>query len=81
MAGPAEAAPVKAVPGSFTAEACQAHVNEGEAEKAPVKYVLVALAALLFVAILTAVEWLRDRRPHRDTAPEWEEPGRPRDKE
>ncbi len=78
MAGPAEAAQVKAVPGGFTAEA---HVNEGEAEKAPVKFAVVALAALLFVAILTAVEWLRDRPPHRDPAPEWEEPGRRRDKE
>ena len=81
MAVPAEAAQVKAAPGSFTAEACQANENEGDAEKAPVKFVLVALAALLFVAILTAVEWLRDRPPHRDSAPDWEEPGRPRDKE
>ena len=81
VAGPSEAAPVKAVPPGFTAEACQAHVNEGEAEKAPVTFAVVALATLLFVAILTAVEWLRDRQQHRDTAPEWEEAGRPRDRE
>ena len=69
MAGTAEAAHANDVAGGFTAEACQAQSNEeGNAEEAPVKFVLVALAALLFVAILTAVEWLGDRQQLRDTA-------------
>ncbi len=69
MAGTAEAAHANAVVGGFTAEACHTQSNEeGKAEEAPVKFVLVALAALLFVAILTAVEWLGDRQQLRDTA-------------
>ena len=53
----------------ITAEACHTQSNEkGKAEETPVKFVLVALAALLFVAILTAVEWLGDRKQLRDTA-------------
>ena len=69
MAGTAEAAHANAVAGGFTAEACQTQSNEeGKAEEAPVKFVLVALAALLFVAILTAVEWLGDRQRLRDAA-------------
>ena len=69
MAGTAEAAHANAVAGGFTAEACYAQINEeGKAEEAPVKSILIALAALLFVAILTAVEWLGDRQQLRDTA-------------
>ena len=69
MAGTAAAAQANAVAGGFTAEACHAPINEeGKAEEAPVKFVLAALAALLFVAILTAVEWLGDQQQLRDIA-------------
>ncbi len=56
--------------------------EEGKAEETPVKFVLVALAALLFVAILTAVEWLGDRQQLRNSAAQQrEERERFRDKE